>query len=139
MADSSLNCAASTRNTAAPRRLPRVWRWLGIGARALHLAALVLLGATILGAPPRAPAFVTGSVLLVSGIVLFALELWKTTDHVRQLAGASTFVKLALIAWMLVDPPRAEGLFWLIVLWSVVFAHVPASFRHAHVAAWLRR
>ena len=105
----------------------------------MHLAAVVLLGATILGAPPRASAVLTGAVLLATGVALFALELWKTTDHVRQLAGASTFVKLALIAWMLLDPPRAQGLFWLIVLWSVVFAHAPASFRHAHVAAWLRR
>jgi len=103
------------------------------------MAAVVLLGATVLGAPPRTPGWLSGVVLLISGVVLFVLEYWKTSDHVRQLAGASSIAKLALIAWMVLDPRRAEFFFWLIVLWSVIFAHAPASFRHRHLVDFGRK
>lgn len=117
------------------RRLPPFWRWFGIGARAAHLVAVVLLGAVVLGATPRVPLAVMASGLLLSGIALFALDFWKSTDHVRQFAGASMLAKLALVVWMLLDPARAEFVFWLIAIWSVVFAHAPAWFRHRRLGA----
>ncbi|MGE5339324.1 MAG: hypothetical protein ACM3PU_15960 [Gemmatimonadota bacterium] len=120
----------------APRRtLPRFWRWFGIVARALHLMAIVLLGSVVFGAPPRLPVAWVGVTLLASGIVLFALEQWKTREHVAQLAGAGQIAKLALVAWMIVDPSRAAVLFLLVVAWSALFAHAPAGFRHLHVGA----
>ncbi len=123
----------------APRRtLPRSWRWFGIAARALHLMAIVLLGSVVFGAPPWLPTSWVGVTLLVSGIVLFALEQWKTREHVAQFAGAGQIAKLALVAWMIFDPARAATLFLVIVAWSAVFAHAPAGFRHRHVGALLR-
>jgi hypothetical protein len=115
------------------RRLTPFWRWFGIGARAVHMAAVVLLGATVLGAAPRISMTATGALLLASGIALLALETWKTPDHLRQFAGAGMVAKLMAVVWMLFDPARGEVAFWLIVLWSVVFAHAPASFRHRRV------
>jgi hypothetical protein len=116
-----------------PRRLPPFWRWFSIGLRAVHMAAVVLLGAAIMGAPSRIPLSVTGSVLLASGIAKLALELWKSPEHLREFAGAGMLAKLTLVAWMLVDPLHAESVFWTVVLWSVVFAHAPATFRHRRV------
>jgi hypothetical protein len=117
------------------RRLPGYWRWLGIGSRAVHLGAVVLLGATLLGASPRMPGSAVGAVLLATGIVLLALEWWKEPGLLLQFAGAATIVKLAFVLWMLLDPERAEAAFWLVVLWSVVFAHAPAWFRHRPIGA----
>ena len=122
------------------RRLPAGWRWLGIGMRAVHLAAVVLLGAAVLGAAPRLPFAVTGVALLASGLVLLALETWKAPGVLMELAGAGMLAKLAFIVWMVVDVPHAELAFWLVTLWSVVFAHAPASFRHRRIdALWRRR
>jgi hypothetical protein len=122
------------------RRLPVGWRWLGIGLRAVHLAAVVLLGTAVLGAAPRLPFAVTGVVLLASGIALLSIETWKTPGHLTQFAGAGMLAKLAFIAWMVVDVQHAELAFWLVTLWSVVFAHAPAWFRHRRVSAlWRRR
>jgi hypothetical protein len=118
---------------SAPRRLTPFWRWFGIGARAVHMAAVVLLGATVMGAAPRLSMTATGTLLLASGVALLALETWKTPHHLRQFAGASMVAKLLVVVWMLLDPAYGEVGFWLIVLWSVVFAHAPASFRHRRV------
>jgi len=115
------------------RLLTRPWRWFGIVARSLHLVAVVLLGAALLGAPPRVSPVMVGMTLLVTGALLFALEQWKTREHLFQLAGAGQIAKLALVAWMMFDPSRATALFWLTVVWSAVFAHAPAGFRHTHL------
>ena len=120
------------------RRLPAGWRWFGIGMRAIHLAAVVLLGATVLGAAPRLPLAITGVVLLASGLVLLALETWKRPAYPMQLAGAAMLAKLALIAWLVMDVTHAELAFWLVTFGSVVFAHAPASFRHRRVDALWR-
>jgi hypothetical protein len=119
------------------RLLPRTWRWLGIVMRALHLVAVVLLGAALLGAPRGVSQVWVGSTLLATGALMFALEQWKTREHVFQLAGAGQVAKLALVAWMMLDPSRAVALLWLIVVWSAVFAHAPAGFRHMHLGELL--
>lgn len=97
-----------------------------------------MLGATVLGAAPRAPMLATGSALLGSGAILLALDVWKSADYLREFAGAAAVAKLALVVWMLLDPRHAETAFWFIVLWSVVFAHAPASFRHRRLDFWRR-
>lgn len=117
------------------RRLPASWRWLGIGFRALHLGAVVLLGTTLLGAAPRVPGAAVGGVLLATGTGLLALEMWKTPGLLCQFAGAGTILKLAFVLWMVLDAAHAEAAFWLVALWSVVLAHAPASFRHRRVGA----
>ncbi len=120
-------------STVEPRKLPRAWRWAGIVLRALHLWAVVVLGAVLMGAPRALPMSIVGSTLLITGVLLFALELWKSRDHWRQVAGLAALAKLLLIVWMLADHARALPLFWLLLLWSTVFAHAPASLRHAHL------
>lgn len=124
--------SAAASSPFEPRKLPRAWRWAGIALRALHMAAVVVLGAVLMGAPRKLPMSIVGSTLLFTGVLLFALELWKSRDHWRQVAGLAALAKLLLIAWMIADHARALPLFWLLLLWSTVFAHAPASLRHAH-------
>jgi hypothetical protein len=121
---------------SAPRRLTPFWRWFGIGARAVHMVAVVLLGATVMGAAPRVSMMATAVLLLASGVALLALETWKTPHHLWHFAGAGMVAKLLVVAWMLLAPVYGEAGFWLIVLWSVVFAHAPASFRHRRLDFW---
>jgi hypothetical protein len=138
VADPSAHAAkqAIDRGCSSARRLTPFWRWFGIGARAVHIAAVVLLGAAVLSGALRLSMTATGVLLLASGVALLALETWKTPDHLRQFAGAAMVAKLLVALWMLLDPAHAEIGFWLIVLWSVVFAHAPASFRHRRVDVW---
>jgi hypothetical protein len=42
-------------------------------------------------------------------------------------------LKLALLGWMLAAPNLREPLFWIVVGWSAVFSHAPASFRNARL------
>jgi hypothetical protein len=109
--------------------IARPRRWLHVILRGVHLAAVVALGAAILGAPvdPRQSATAT----LVSGMAMLALDLWGDRDHLLKVAGLSVIAKLALVGWMAADSDNRIVLFWLLLAWSALFAHAPASFRHA--------
>lgn len=103
-------------------------RWLNVLLRGLHLAAVVLLGAALLGAPLPADRAAHGVAL--SGFAMLALDLWKKPGHLREVAGFAVVLKLLLVGWMAVDVAARLPLFWLVVAASAVFAHAPASFRH---------
>ena len=109
--------------------IARPRRWLHVILRGGHLAAIVALGAAILGAPVdlRQSAAAT----LVSGTAMLALDLWGDHDHLRSVAGLSVIAKLGFVAWLAVDTDNRSILFWLLLAWSALFAHAPASFRHA--------
>jgi hypothetical protein len=109
--------------------IARPRRWLHVILRGLHLAAIVALGAAILGAPVDLRRSATAT--LASGLAMLALDLWGDRDHLRNAAGLSVIAKLALVGWMVVDADNRVALFWLLLAWSALFAHAPASFRHA--------
>ena len=103
-------------------------RWLAVLLRSVHLAGVVWLGALILGAPVPSP--VPGPLVLGSGLVMLALDLRAGRIALKELAGAAVLIKLALVAWMLLDPHLAPALFWLLVLGSSVTSHAPKHVRH---------
>lgn len=107
-------------------------RWLSVVLRGLHLLAVMWLAADILGAP-RTPLDHTGIALAVftTGMAQFVLDLWTSPKHLQEVAGVSVLLKLLLVAAMAATPTWREPLFWTIVVWSVLFSHAPASFRHA--------
>ena len=109
----------------------RVRRWLSVVLRGVHLAAVIALGIDVLStaAQPYAPH--AGAIVLGSGVAIWLLDLWQHPGHLVEGAGLSLFAKLALVAWMLAQPALREPLFWVIVIWSAVFSHAPASFRNA--------
>lgn len=106
-------------------------RWLGVLLRGMHLAAVVVLGAALLGAPVSGDQAVLG--LWSTGLAMLALDTWSKPAHLREASGVSVLVKLAFVAWMAVDVGSRTVLFWLVVVGSAVFAHAPAKFRHAVV------
>lgn len=109
--------------------MPRPWlaRWLGIVLRGVHLTSVIFLGAALLANGTTATPVVA---VLVSGVALFALDTWSYPRHLFEVAGASVVLKLVLIAGMAIDPTWQLPLFWVIVFWSVLFSHAPASLRH---------
>lgn len=106
-------------------------RWLNVILRGLHLVSVIVLGASLLGAPVSGGSAALGVAL--TGFAMLALDIWKKPGHLREVAGIAVLMKLLLVAWMAMDATSRPILFWLIVASSAVFAHAPASFRHAVV------
>ena len=106
-------------------------RWAGVVLRGVHLAAVIAFGALLLGAPHVPLAEHAGGAVLVSGVLLWLLDLWHNPGHLVEGAGLGMLLKLALLAGMLAAPPWRETLFWIVVAWSAVFSHAPSSFRNA--------
>ena len=111
-------------------------RWLSVVLRGMHLIAIILLGADLFGAP-HAPLDHTGAAaaVFVTGALMFGLDLWSSPHHLREVSGASVLVKLALVGTLALVPAWREPIFWTIVVWSVIFSHAPASFRHVMLRA----
>ena len=109
----------------------RARRWLSVVLRGVHLCTVIALGAGVLNAACQPYAPHAGAAVLVSGVLVWLLDIWQRPAHLLEGAGLSMFAKLALLAWMLAAPALREPLFWTIVVWSAVFSHAPASFRNA--------
>jgi hypothetical protein len=108
---------------------PAAWRrWLGIVLRASHLAAVVALGAALLGAPvARLPA---AAAVLASGIALLAVETLDARMRFGELAGLVSLLKLAAVAWLVLDADGALAAFWIVLLVSALVSHAPRRVRH---------
>ncbi|MBI5784268.1 MAG: hypothetical protein HZA64_02330 [Rhodocyclales bacterium] len=104
-------------------------RWLGVLLRGLHLVAVIVLGAALLGAPVSSNQAVIG--LWSTGLAMLGLDTWSKPSHLREASGISVLVKLALVGWMAIDAASRGVVFWLVVVWSAIFAHAPAKLRHA--------
>jgi hypothetical protein len=114
--------------TGSNRKNPHWARWANVFLRGGHLAAVIMLGGGLLGAPVAlGKASVT---VAASGLALLALEIWNKPSYLRELAGIATLLKLLLLAWMMMDATLRPVLFWVIVGGSAIFAHAPSRFRH---------
>ncbi len=109
--------------------LDALLRWMNVILRGLHLVAVILLGAGLLGAP------LSGSkaaiAVAASGFAMFLLDIWRKPQHLREAAGIAVMGKLVFVGWMAIDASARPVLFWLIVAGSAISAHAPARFRHA--------
>jgi len=97
--------------------------------RSLHVVTVIGLGAAVMGAPLSLHGQSIG--VLVTGIAMFALDLKTKPRMLLELSGAALVIKLGVIALMALNSELRLPLFWGLVVWSVIFAHAPASFRHA--------
>ncbi len=111
------------------RRPTPALRWLNVALRGLHLATVIGLGAAVLGAPLSLHNQSLG--VLLSGLAMFVLDLWSKPRLLLEWSGAAMVIKLGVVAWMALDAELRLPLFWGVVVWSAIFAHAPASFRHA--------
>jgi hypothetical protein len=105
-------------------------RWVIVALRALHLVAVIALGAQLLGAPAAAgwPAAGVAAVVLGSGLAMLGLDLLAHRQHLRTVAGLTALVKLLLVAILAAVPELL--LFWVVVVLSAVVSHAPATLRH---------
>jgi hypothetical protein len=110
-------------------------RWLVNLLRAIHLVGVVGLGAGVLGEIAEARWFAFGVVTLLSGLSILALDAWSRPGYFRENVGLAMVGKLLLLGALLAWPAQRAPLFWLILVISVLFAHAPASLRHA---VWLK-
>jgi hypothetical protein len=94
----------------------------------LHLVAVIAFGAAALGAPISLQLQSMG--VLLTGIAMLALELWTKPRMLLEWSGAAMVIKLCLVAVMALNTELRLPLFWGIVIWSSIFSHAPASFRH---------
>ena len=110
-------------------------RWLVVMLRAGHIAGVVGVGAGLLAQPGGAA---TGFVWLMvaSGLAMAALDAWSNPVWLHEYAGLSLLAKFALLGWFLADESARPTLFWSILVFSVIFAHAPASFRHRRLGRW---
>lgn len=107
-------------------------RWLVVALRAGHIAGVVGVGSGLLaGGLPAAEQFVL--LLVLSGIGMAALDAWSNPNWLMEYAGLSLLAKFVLLGWFLVDAAARPALFWVILVFSVVFAHAPARFRHCRI------
>ena len=113
-------------------------RWLDVVLRAVHLIAVVALGAAVLH-PERVPMPEhAGATVVLSGVLMTLLDWWHKPGHLVEGAGLSLVAKLVLVVAMIVVPAWREALFWTIVAWSAVFSHAPARFRNARLLIFRR-
>ncbi len=106
-------------------------RWLSVSLRGAHLVAVIQFSAIVLHAVPETELPYAGIAVLVSGVLVWLLDLWSRPGHLIEGAGLSMLLKLALLAGMLAAPSLRVPLFWIVVGWSAVFSHAPSSFRNA--------
>jgi hypothetical protein len=116
--------------TSSPKA-PPLRRWGNVALRGLHLIAVIVLGAGLLGAPVATGTAAMGAA--ITGVVMLILDTWTHPNHLREAAGFAMLVKIALVAWMALDANIRPLLFWFIVAGSALFAHAPARFRHVLV------
>lgn len=103
-------------------------RWGGVLLRTLHLVAVIVLGASIHGAP--LPTGVAGLAVLLTGIALLAVEMAGGQVVLGEAAGAAALVKLLPVVGVIWLPEWRLPLFWFLVAWSSLFSHAPKRLRH---------
>lgn len=106
-------------------------RWLSVFLRSAHLVAVIAFAAVLLTTAPL-PEY-SGMAVLITGVLVWALDLYHKPGHLVEGAGLSMLLKLILIAGMIFSPDLRVPLFWIVVVWSGVFSHAPASFRNARL------
>jgi len=115
---------------AVGRREFRARRWLSVTLRTLHLMAVIVLGAVVLGTTPLpgwSPPWVAGAVV-VSGLAMLTLDLYVDRLHLRTVAGLAALGKVGLVVVLALWP--GPFTFWTVVVLSSVVSHAPAVFRH---------
>lgn len=105
-------------------------RWVVNLLRAIHLVGVVGLGAGVLGDIPEARWFAFGMAALATGLTILFLDAWSRPGYFREYVGLAMAGKLILLGILLAWPAQRAVLFWLILVFSVLFAHAPASLRH---------
>jgi hypothetical protein len=101
-----------------------------VGLRTLHILAMALvLGGVALGAAhDRLKASIAATVL--SGVLLFALDLAKGTTVLTQGSGAAVLLKLVLLGLGNLVPQQRLGWYLAATAVASIGSHMPGNWRH---------
>lgn len=105
-------------------------RNLLIGLRTLHLMGVAgYAGFFLFDLAPDQWLYL-GLLGLISGLLMFSIEVWSDGIFLLQMRGLAVLLKLAIFGWILIDPSwRTEGFFTIILL-AGYFSHAPAKVRY---------
>ncbi len=112
-----------------PRRYPGQ-RWAKMLARATHVVfAGIYLGAFVFEVAPgdRAPWFLAA---MLSGLLMFCLDLYESGGFLLQLRGQVTLVKLIILALLPSFGGAGVWVLAVIAFCSVISSHATANFRY---------
>lgn len=109
-------------SAAKQRSGPPGYKWIQGALRGAHIAAVVGLAGWFAGVP----GFAWGPPLvLVSGLLLLALELWAHPGYIWQLTGLHILAKFALLGLALAFEAWRWPVFWAVILLSSLISHAP--------------
>ena len=119
--------------------VPRTFSWARpaqLVLRSVHIAAMALVvGAIPFGADfqvLRLPILAT----LISGALLFAIDLAKDAAMLLQGSGVALLVKLALLGMGLLQPAHRLPWYLAATLVASVGSHMPGAWRHFSFRTW---
>jgi hypothetical protein len=96
--------------------------------RVFHVAGLAGISAAVLAGAGAAERW--GTLMVVSGLGIIALDAWANPLYFRQAKGVGTLLKLALVGLMMAWEPGRQPLFWFLLAFSVALSHAPGRIRH---------
>jgi len=118
---------------------PRRFRWarpVQLVLRSLHIAAMAL----VVGGIPFGADFETlrGPILLtlVSGVLLFAVDLARDLAILTQGSGVAVLVKLGLLGLGVLQPASRLPWYLAATLVASVGSHMPGTWRHFSFLTW---
>ncbi len=108
-------------------------RWTRISCRAVHVAAMsAVVGGTIFGGSREAMR-TSWVALLVSGMFLIATDLYSDKPYLREMRGVALLLKLVAVALMAALDTFNGWALMALIIYSVVFSHMPSRQRHRRV------
>lgn len=105
-------------------------RAVTVAMRTVHIAAMGLVLGGVAYAVPQDRLGLPVALTIVSGLVLFAVDLWKGGAYLVQGNGVAVLVKLALLAVGQFAPGQRLAWYLAATVVASVGSHMPHAWRH---------
>jgi hypothetical protein len=96
--------------------------------RVFHIVGLAGISAAVLAGAGAAEGW--GTLMVVSGLGIIALDAWASPLYFRQAKGLGTLLKIALVVLLVMWEAGRQPLFWFVLVFSVALSHAPGRVRH---------
>jgi hypothetical protein len=105
-------------------------RWISISLRTLHLIGVAGIGGGFLYSAPQAAWLPFLRLTVISGLVLFSLEIYTHGIYLVQLRGVAVIIKVILTLALLFWGVYGAVILIAIIVLSGVFSHAPRYVRY---------
>ena len=96
--------------------------------RVFHIVGLAGISAAVLAGAGAAERW--GTLMVVSGLGIIALDAWANPLYFRQAKGLGTLLKIALVVLLVMWDAGRQPLFLFALAFSVALSHAPGRLRH---------